>query len=137
MSKFINIRTVLYYCDGVQIFDAVDAIGGRYLGLWVEDLSDGGNRYLVVGVSPENLRRFRRGEVDLRSLIEGRAETDWFTVEDTRGEDASVPLVPQSTPIPDAYLPDAGSVLDRTKPQAFVRSPEVVNSPIGPVPAEH
>ncbi len=136
MNKLINIRTVLYYCDGLQLFDAVDAIGGRYLGLWVGDLSDGGTRYLVVGVAPESLRRFRRGETDLRSLIECRAEADWFTAEGIRGEDTSLPLLPQSGPIPNAYLPDAGFVLDRTKPQAGFRSREVANGPSDPVSAE-
>jgi hypothetical protein len=136
MNKHINIRAVLYYCDGIQLFDAFDAIGGRYLGLWVGDLQDSGNRYLVVGVSPERLRRFRRGEIDLRSLIESRAETDWFTVEGIPGEDASLPLVSQTGPIPENYLPDAGFVLDGAKQKTISQSREVVNAPIDPVPAE-
>jgi hypothetical protein len=116
--KHINVKNVLYYCDGVQLFDAVDAIGGRYVGLCVGEVADGGNRYLIVGVSPENLRCFRRGEIDLRSLIDGRAESDWFTVEGVHREDASLPLVPQSGPIPDEYLPDAGFVLQRSMTQS-------------------
>jgi hypothetical protein len=136
MSKFINIRTVLYYCDGVQLFDAVDAIGGRYLGLWIADLPGGGNRYLVVGVSPESLRRFRRGEIDLRFLIESRAEAAWFTVEGIHDKNASLPLFVETGPVPAAYLPDAGFVLDRAKPPAVSRSPEVVNGLVDPAPAE-
>ena len=62
MSKHINVNNVLYYYDGVQVFDATDVIGGNYIGLFVEDISNGERRYLVVGTSPESLHRFCAGD---------------------------------------------------------------------------
>jgi hypothetical protein len=123
MKKQIIVKNVLYYCDGVQVFDAADAIGGRYLGLFVEETPAGDHRYLVVGVSPESLRRFRIGAADLRSLIESRPEQDWFTVEAPDGLDQPLTLLSQIGPIGKDYLPAAGFVLQNAEArEAIVRT---------------
>jgi hypothetical protein len=111
MTKHIKVDRVLYYYDGVQVFDAVDAIGGHYIGLCVADLKDG-LRFLVVGASLDALQRFRLGEADIRSLIENRAEPDWFLVEANCDIDQPLPLIAQEGQIPEDYLPDAGFVLE-------------------------
>ena len=115
MTKLINVNNVLYFYDGIQVFDATDGIGGHYIGLFVEDLPNGEWRFLVVGTFPESLQRFRMGEVDLRSLIEKRAEQDWFMVEAANDLGEHLPLLAQSGPIPEAYLPEADFVLQNTQ----------------------
>ncbi|MCY2996012.1 MAG: hypothetical protein NTY19_50410 [Planctomycetota bacterium] len=125
MTKRIHVNTALYFYDGVQVFDATDAIGGSYVGLLVEDLPDGGGLYLVVGSSPESLQRFRMGQVDLRSLIKDRVEQDWFTLEAASDLDQPLELLARNGPIPDAYLPEAGFVLQSA--QVAARSTSVRN----------
>ena len=122
MTKHITVDHILCYYDGVQIFDAIDAIGGHYLALCVEDLADGHHKYLVVGTSPEILQRFRIGEIDLRTLIDTRAEPDWFMFETSDGLEQPLPLFAQTGPIPEAYLPEEGFLLeDASSPKSDVR----------------
>ena len=111
MTKRITVNSSLYFYDGIQVFDAVDAIGGNYLGLLVEELSDSKGRYLVVGISSEDIRNFRLGQLDLRSLIVKWAEPDWFTVEGLAACADALALIPQTGSIPDDYLPSPGFVL--------------------------
>lgn len=67
----IHFHRTLFYYDGPQVFEARDGIGGHYLGVMVPDVHDSlRERCLVVGVPPEQLRRFRVGAVDLRTLLE-------------------------------------------------------------------
>jgi len=118
MSKRINVTAALVFYDGVQVFDATDDIGGKYLGVLVDGAPESDCRYVVVGVSPENLRAFRLGQVDLRSLMEGRPETDWFTADVEVDLNSSLPLRPHSEAIPEAYLPEPGYLLLDETPAA-------------------
>jgi hypothetical protein len=114
MTKCIRVTTTLFFYDGVQVFDATDAIGGRYVGVLIDGTSDGESRYMVVGVSPENLQVFRLGQMDLRSLIENRPESDWFTADVGIDLRQPVALRAQDNPIPEVYLPEAGFLLGET-----------------------
>ena len=57
MKTIQHIKTLFYY-DGPQVFEARDAIGGHYVAVMAEPAGET-DRYLVAGVSPESLRRFR------------------------------------------------------------------------------
>ncbi len=102
--------TLLYY-DGLQLFEARDAIGGHYLAMLLDQLVDG-DRYLVVGVSPEGLARFRMGELDLRSLILDLGREVWYLTTIPGDLDDALLLTPQSELLQDnSLLPDEGFLL--------------------------
>jgi hypothetical protein len=71
IMKKIKHTSSLFYYDGVQIFEGLDDIGGHYIALLV-DSGDDGDRYVIVGVSPEKLREFRSGSLELRELFTNR-----------------------------------------------------------------
>ena len=108
--KSVHYLSMLDYCDGPLLFEARDVIGGQYLAMAVET-SDGGDGYAVVGVSPERLREFRAGRLDLRALVEEAGEEDWYL---TQSADFSEPLMLERQRVPMAdsgFLPDHGYVL--------------------------
>jgi len=109
--KTIRHTATLYYYDGVQVFEGRDAIGGHYVAMLVG--SEGGaDRYLVVGASPENLRLFRVGALDLRTLLEQRPDGQWYLADLTAGWEQSISLEPQSAELSrSALMPDPGFVL--------------------------
>jgi hypothetical protein len=76
MRTIRHTKTLFYY-DGPQVFEARDAIGGHYIGVMVEPEA-GEDRYLIKGSSPESLRLFRSGALDLRSLLLDTVSDDWF-----------------------------------------------------------
>ena len=136
MKKIRHTKTLFYY-DGPQVFEAHDAIGGHYVAVMVE--SDNQNeRYLVAGVPPEQLREFRSGALDLRSLlIESDEEERYLATVDT---DLDHPLVLNnlSTTLMDSgFLPDAGFVLhDRSSDDSVLREARERNNLVLEVVAE-
>lgn len=109
--KTIRHTGTLFYYDGPQVFEARDAIGGHYVAVMVEP-ENGRDRYLVVGVAPERLRRFRSGALDLRLLLTDRPDTDWYTTTAEAGLDGPLPLATQDTSLLESgLLPDAGFFL--------------------------
>lgn len=111
--KTIRHHATLFYYDGPQVFEARDPIGGHYLALLAENL-EGRSRYLAVGVSPERLREFRLGAMDLRTVLLAGADEGWFLAEST---DWTQPLSlsPQNASLATSpYLPDPGFVLPDT-----------------------
>lgn len=109
--KTIHYKSALFYYDGVQIFEARDAIGGYYIAVLTETI-DGLDRYILAGVEPEKLRQFKTGKLDLLSLLIDRPEEDWFIAMPKNGFDAALYLELQSNPLknnPD--LPDSGFLL--------------------------
>lgn len=109
--KTIYYMTTLFYYDGPQIFEARDAIGGHYVALLIES-QDGHERYLVVGVSPEQLRQFRSGILDLRSLLITAGKEEWYTTITEISLNQPIVLNLQSIPIEKStFLPDEGFVL--------------------------
>ncbi|CAG1023250.1 hypothetical protein MTYM_02303 [Methylococcales bacterium] len=109
--KSVRYSAALFYYDGIQVFEARDAIGGHYVAVMVEPV-DGEDRYLLAGVEPERLRQFRIGELDLRSLLLERAEDAWFIATPRNGFDAPLDLDAQASSLQDSPdLPDAGFLL--------------------------
>ncbi|MFN0118972.1 MAG: DUF6575 domain-containing protein [Blastocatellia bacterium] len=109
--KTIRHTATLFYYDGPQVFEARDTIGGHYVAVAVESETTQ-DRYLVAGVSPERLRQFRSGALDLRSLLAEESEADWFLATVEAGLDQPLKLEPQTTtlaasdllPEPDFFL---------------------------------
>ncbi len=110
--KTIRQTTTLFYYDGPQVFEARDAIGGHYVGVMVECKQEL-DCYLVAGVSPERLRQFRSGLLDLRSLlVEEREEDGWYLAIAEKGFDQPLTLMEQRTPLAESsFLPDPGFLL--------------------------
>lgn len=74
---------------------------------------DGGqDRFLIKGVSPEMLRRFRSGLLDLRELLVGEGDVDWFLAVAPGGFAENFSLSPRSDSLEDSgFLPEPGFVL--------------------------
>lgn len=109
--KTIRHTQTLFYYDGPQVFEAKDVIGGHYVAVMVEPRDDQ-DCYLVTGVSPERLREFRSGLLDLRSLMAEHGETEWYLAIGPCEADRPLQLEPQSsTLIESGLLPEPGFVL--------------------------
>jgi len=109
--KTIGHAATLFYYDGIQVFEARDVIGGYYVALRVGEEPDT-DRFLVAGVSPEQLRQFRSGTLDLRTLLEQRAERQWYFAHVAQAIGEAIALEPQPDDSIDvALLPEPGFVL--------------------------
>jgi hypothetical protein len=110
MKTVRHTMTLVYY-DGLQVFEALDAIGGHYVAVMVEPIGQK-DHYLVAGVEPERLRQFRMGSLDLRSLLVERGVREWFLASLGQGLAEEFSLEPQDTPLESfPHLPDAGFFL--------------------------
>ena len=110
MNEVRYSSTLLYY-DGIQLFEARDAIGGHYLAMLLDQSTDV-DQYLVVGVNPEKLDRFRLGEFDLRSLILDLGREVWYLTTIANDLGHTLRLTSQSDPLQDSsLLPDEGFFL--------------------------
>jgi hypothetical protein len=109
--KTIRHAATLFYYDGPQVFEGRDEIGGHYIAVMVQP-SDGRECYLVAGVEPEQLRQFRTGMIDLRSLLLKRAQPEWYLGTAQQGLNEPLLILLQDTPLEDSpYLPELGFVL--------------------------
>ena len=109
-----NIRPteILEYYDGVELFAGQDPIGGHYIGMRVEATAQL-DRYLVAGVSPELLRAFRSGGVDLRTLFVESPSDEWFITKANGAPGEWLFLEPQSgSVLATDYLPEEGYRLE-------------------------
>ena len=120
--KTIHHAATLFYYDGHQVFEARDAIGGHYVCVLVKT-TESGSEYGVVGVSPERLRDFRVGNMDLRSLMTATPLGAWYRATMTAGLEEPLALVPQKTPLMESgILPEPEFMLhDRPADDAVVR----------------
>ena len=110
MKTILHTATLLYY-DGTQIFEGRDLAGRRYVATLIDD-ANGADVYAVVGVSPESLRRFRAGALDLKSLMLETPDEQWYIAQPEGGEDVPIRLQPQTSPLAESdFLPDDGLVL--------------------------
>ncbi len=120
--KTIQHTATLFYYDGPQVFEARDAIGGHYIALMVEQ-DDGHDRYLVIGVAPEQLRQFRAGMIDLKTLMTDRVDFDWYLGTTDGNLSQPLTLIPQDGGLSESgLLPDPGFILhDRPADSETVR----------------
>lgn len=75
--KTIRHTKTLFYHDGPEVIEARDDDGREYVGVRV-DSGDNGDRFLLICVTTVGFREFRAGSLDLRSLILGDSEKEWF-----------------------------------------------------------
>ena len=110
MKTILHTETLLYY-DGAQIFEGRDLMGGNYVATLIDD-ADGVDTYAVVGVSHESLRRFKAGEIDLKTLMLETHDERWHIAQPEGDEDVPIRLQPQTSPLAESdFLPDDGLVL--------------------------
>lgn len=102
--------TLLYY-DGPQIIEARDAIGGHYIGIFT-GIEEDADVFLLKGTPPEDLRRFRLGQVDLKGLLEREPGSSWILA-GADSESGSFNIRSTSTePLATTnFLPEAGLFL--------------------------
>ncbi len=103
---------VLWYHDGIEVFAAENPVGGSYLGVFAEERPEA-DRYLVVGAHPDNIKRFKDGQSDLRDLILSTPLDNWYMVDADVEFGDPLELVPQTVPLAHSpYIPEAGFVLE-------------------------
>ena len=106
--KTIKHTNTLVYHDGVQVFAGEDAVGDHYVGAMIDAVGDS-DRYLVVAASPDLLRRFYVGELDLRTLLLDSSINGWYTALVGDDFDHAVSLeAQQGSLIEMDYLPESG-----------------------------
>ena len=109
--KTIKHNRTLFYYDGPQVFEARDMIGGHYIAVMVNSDSSV-DQYLVTGVSPDRLRDFRSGIVDLRTLLLETKEEDRYLTSVVSDFEEPLELIQLSMSLQESgFLPDAGFVL--------------------------
>ena len=110
--KTIKPTETLVYYDGVAVFAGQDPIGGHYVGMII-DSRDFVDRYLVKGVSPEQLRQFRSGVLDLRTLFVEAPDSEWFITRANGEPGQPLVLEPQTESLlATSFLPEDGFLLD-------------------------
>ena len=94
------------------MFAGEDPIGGHYVGMIVNTVG-AVDRYLVTGVSPDMLRLFRSGAIDLRTLFLRTPDEEWFITRAEGSPGEPLVLEPQSgSLLATDFLPEEGFVLE-------------------------
>lgn len=107
----IRCTRVLVDYDGAQVFEGRDSIDGHYVGVMVES-SRRFDRYLVVGVEAAQLRLFRTGKLDLRTLFLEAGRDEWLVADSADGLATPIhPKRPNASDVRSEWLPDEGFVL--------------------------
>lgn len=103
--KLVQHTATLFEYDGPQVFEARDRIGGHYIAVALK--SDGDKQqYLVAGTTPEQLRRFRCGTVDLRSLLVDPNCEEWYLSSSDSLEEPFAIEPQMKDAIDEDFLPD-------------------------------
>ena len=112
--KTIKQTNALVYYDGVQVFAGQDDVGDHYVGAMIDTVGDA-DRYLVVAVASNSLRRFYAGDLYLRSLLLESSVDGWYTALVDDDLERPLSLESQQGPLLEMdYLPEAGFRLGNT-----------------------
>ena len=141
IKTIVHHRT-LFYCDGPQVFEARDAVGGRYIAVLVgpddrdaraHTMEQPSDRCLVARVAPGRLRLFRSGAIDLRSLLLELDPNEHYLATMDGGIHQPLQLDRLSTPLVDCgFLPAPGFLLhDEPRVPAPPRSSGEPGSVVG------
>ncbi len=111
--KTVRYLGTLFYYDGPQVIEARDAIGGHYIGTLLAPETEADEpRWLIAGVTPERLREFRTGALDLRALLVERPESDWYLADAASSLQAPFELLAGAGALVDTdLLPESGFLL--------------------------
>lgn len=136
MRTIRHVATLFHY-DGPQVFEARDAIGGHYIAVMIEPEGET-DRYMVAGVEPEQLRLFRSGEVDLRSLLTNSAIDEWYVVPAPMGVATLRLARPEEGRLEESeLLPESGFVLhDRPAEEVALQEARARNNLVLELTAE-
>ena len=111
MNQTIRPTKVLDYYDGVLLFTGEDPDGNQYVGSII-DTTEGIDRYLVKGATPERIKDLENGRVDLRSLLLENPSDSWYLTFDGHAPDQPLELHPQDGPLEATdFLPSDGYFL--------------------------
>ena len=109
--KTVQHSATLFYYDGPQVIEARDRIGGHYVGVLV-DAPEGGDQFAIVGVPPQQLRDFRSGVCDLRTLMLANSKDEFWLAEPVDDLNSPLNLISKDGDIEAlGYLPDEGFFL--------------------------
>ena len=115
MKTIVHTDTLVYY-DGAQVFEGHDSMGACYIGVMIDSL-DSGDRYIVTKVSPEPMRKFRAGAIDLRTLLVEEARDAWYMTQTEDDFARPLALEAQSGALEDTdFLPEKGFILCQPSP---------------------
>lgn len=122
MTAIQHTKTLLYYDEPI-VFEARDREGRHYLAMAIEPLAEM-DRYLVVAVSPKQLRQLSTGGIDMRYLLLKAGKDAWFISTSTTGTKDPIVIERQRTPLEKSgLLPDAGFTLRRPTPRHRAPTP--------------
>ena len=120
-NMVVSFDRILFYYDGPQVFEALDEIGGHYIGIAMSSLGQGTDvavideelqeQYFVAGVNPDSMRKFCIGAIDLRSLILDSQEDRRFSAVPSNLPAGELILEQYNEPLDDRILPDEGFYL--------------------------
>jgi hypothetical protein len=103
----VRCTDTLFFYDLPQVVEARDEIGGSYVGILMANCHD---RYLVTGVEPTQLQRFKRGEIDLRSIVAPSATGRYFSAQGPLSEPLALTPMDCAEDV-ERHLPEAGFLL--------------------------
>ena len=106
----IKFKSCLYYYDGVQIFEAIGDDSSGYIGVLT-----GGDIYIVIRSSFENINKFKLGEIDLIRLIEDRMAREYYVAKSNLSYGGDIEIEKQEGEIDEGCLPDADFFLNNIK----------------------
>ena len=103
MNKEISIERIFVYYDIPQVFVAKDAVGVRYLCLYI-DSSDTYDAYVGVQISSDRMYELFAGKVDLREAYVHPEIVEYCVIHHTN----DLRVVDITTSIDEQYLPEEG-----------------------------
>jgi hypothetical protein len=129
--KVLHYNSTLMFYESVQIFDAFDVIGGNYVCI-LTHAGESDDDFLAVGISPEDLRRLKLGDLDLRNAIQNRPLKEWFTLKVGPDIAGDLNAIEGSGDIPEDMLPLDGLFLAAPdlSPQLVIEKTKELNNAV-------
>lgn len=113
MRTIRHTDTLVYY-DGIQVFEGQDPIGGYYVGVMIDSLETA-DVYLVTRVDPIQLRQFRSGKLDLKTLMLEGSKYGWYRAYTNDDVMQTLVLEVQKGSLAERdFLPEEGFLLDES-----------------------
>lgn len=103
-------KTDLIYFDGPLLSHFTSEYGDNYLYYWC-DIDENFNRWLIFRVDQRSLSRYLLGELSLHELMRNPRDGFWYSVD--IDDDLEYHNVQYVHDLPDGYLPDADTYLDK------------------------
>lgn len=132
--KTIRRHATLFHYDGPQVVEARDPAERPCIILMIEP-QNGVPHCLAVDVDPLRLGQFRRGFVDLRTLLVDRPAPGWYLAAVPDLWTDPLQLQPGKGPLEDtSFLPDPGFVLPCPSVALNAQTPNIPSPAPEPAP---